>query len=84
MKLDEAKKILEDNYSIIHVGPKLLIDMDDWNRVVTTKLDDAIDKIADEIKKQYTVWFPEKRPVLEDQLHNALADYIREHIEKFM
>lgn len=91
MRLDEAQEILkeegylvENTESIIHVGSKLMIDVNDYKRPIIRALSKAVDDVADQIASEYTVWFTKDRPQLKEDLKDALSEFIKNHIDRYM
>lgn len=91
MDLQEAQEILkeegylvENTESIIHVGSKLMIDVNDYKRPIIRALSHAVDEVADQIASEYTVWFTKDRPQLKEDLKDALSEFIKNHIDRYM
>lgn len=93
MDLDEAQELLnrngyilesKDTDSIIHVGSKLMIDVNNYKRPIIRALSNAVDDVADQIASEYTVWFTKDRPQLKEDLRDALGEFIKNNIERYM
>lgn len=91
MDLQEAQEILkeegylvENTESIIHVGSKLMIDVNKYKRPIIRALSKAVDDVADQIASEYTVWFTKDRPQLKEDLKDALSEFISNNINRYM
>ena len=75
-KLHAAGAITESE--IVRVGSRCLYDLEDYKRMISIRLDNAIDGIVERLVKERPMFFPDGEISVEDE------DELREHVRKYI
>jgi len=87
MELNEAlerlnKAGLVTESEVVRVGSRCLYDLEDYKRMISIRLDNAIDGIVERLVKERPMFFPDGEISVEneDELREHVRKYIRTHI----